>query len=104
VIELIKNIFGFGPAVDYAALMKEGATIVDVRSKAEFTAGHIRGAVNIPLDQLNQQVHRLTKKDKPVITCCVSGSRSGMARSLLMRKGFTKVYNGGNWRRLETKI
>ena len=50
-LNTIKNIFGFGPKTDYAQLLKEGAIILDVRSKGEFSGGHIKGSVNIPVDQ-----------------------------------------------------
>jgi rhodanese-related sulfurtransferase len=52
-LDTIKNMLGFGPAVDYAQLVKEGAIILDVRSKGEFAGGHIKGAVNIPVDALS---------------------------------------------------
>jgi phage shock protein E len=37
------------------------------------------------------------KKDEVIVTCCRSGSRSGMARRQLQAAGFTQVYNGGPW-------
>jgi rhodanese-related sulfurtransferase len=101
-IKLIKKLFGIGPQVDFHKLMKEGATIVDVRSKGEFESGHIRGAINIPLNHLENNLAKI-KKEKPVITCCASGMRSASARGLLQSKGYT-VYNGGGWTSLKNKI
>lgn len=102
-LETIKQLFGFGPSVDYKELMKQGATIVDVRTKAEFGGGHIRGSVNIPLNNLSNHYSSL-KKNKPVITCCASGVRSAQAKNILKANGFTEVYNGGGWMSLQNKI
>jgi rhodanese-related sulfurtransferase len=44
------------------------------------------------------------KKDETIITCCASGMRSASAKSLLQSKGFLKVYNGGGWSSLQSKI
>jgi rhodanese-related sulfurtransferase len=93
----------FGPPVDYAALVKAGATIVDVRTKGEYQSGHVKGSVNIPLGSLSSQYNRI-RKDKPVITCCASGMRSGQAKSFLKSQGYTDVYNGGGWMGLERKL
>jgi rhodanese-related sulfurtransferase len=101
-INLIKKIFGIGPPVDYRELVKNGATIIDVRTKGEFESGHIRGSINIPLSNLNNSLSKI-KRDKPVITCCASGMRSGSAKGLLKSKGF-EVYNGGGWMSLKNKI
>jgi rhodanese-related sulfurtransferase len=102
-INFLKNLLGLGAKVDYADLVKQGAVILDVRSKAEFQSGHIRGAINIPVDALANQLGKL-KKDKPIITCCASGMRSASAKSILLSNGFTEVYNGGGWSSLQGKI
>jgi rhodanese-related sulfurtransferase len=41
------------------------------------------------------------KKDKPIITCCASGMRSGSAKAMLQSNGFAQVYNGGSWTNLK---
>ncbi len=102
-IGLLKKWFGGGPAVDYKQLLKEGAQIIDVRTKAEFQNGHVKGAVNIPLNNLSNHYAKL-KKDKPIITCCASGVRSAQAKHILTSNGFTKVYNGGGWMGLNRKL
>jgi rhodanese-related sulfurtransferase len=99
----IKKLFGLGPQTDFAALLQQGATIVDVRSTAEYQSGHIKGSVNIPLQTLTQHLSKL-KKDKPVITCCASGMRSASAKSILKSNGFKEVHNGGGWMSLQNKI
>lgn len=90
--------------IDYAQLVRDGAIILDVRSKGEFSGGHIDGAINISVDQLTNNLHKLKEKTKPVITCCASGMRSATARGILKANGFTDVYNGGGWISLQSKI
>jgi len=102
-INAIKNLFGFGTKVDYADLVKQGAIILDVRSKGEFQGGHIKGSINIPVDTLNNNLNKL-KKDNPIITCCASGMRSASAKSILKSNGFTEVHNGGGWSSLQNKL
>lgn len=102
-IEAIKRLMGI-KTTDYAQLMKEGALILDVRTMGEFAAGHIEGAVNIPVDRLSQNLGILKDKNKTIITCCASGMRSATARSILQSKGYVNVYNGGAWNRLNMKI
>lgn len=93
---------GLGPSVDWKGLMKNGAVIVDVRTKSEYQQGHIAGSQNIPLDTLNNQIAKIPK-GKVVITCCASGMRSASAKSILKSKGY-EVYNGGGWYGLQNKI
>jgi len=102
-INFLKNMLGFGPAVNYRELVQNGAIIIDVRTKGEFQGGHIKSSVNVPLANLNGHLSKL-KKNKPVITCCASGSRSASAKSILKSNGFEEVYNGGSWISLQSKI
>lgn len=96
-MELLKNMLGLGPKVDYAELIKNGATVVDVRSRGEFAGGHAKGAVNIPVDQLNSNLGRFKSKDQVIITCCASGMRSSSAKQILKQAGFVNVHNAGPW-------
>lgn len=102
-LNLIKNLFGT-EKTNYAQLVKDGAVILDVRTQGEYAGGHIKGSINIPLDQLAGNLHKLKGKAKPVITCCASGMRSASAKSLLRSGGFIEVYNGGGWMGLRNKI
>ncbi len=102
-IGFIKKLFGIGPSVNYAQLVKEGAQIIDVRTSGEFASGHIKGSVNIPLQSLSTNLQKI-KKDKPVITCCASGMRSASARGILKSNGYQHVYNGGGWTSLNSKL
>ncbi len=102
-IQKIKNLLGFEAPLDFKKLLEDGGAIIDVRSVGEFQSGHIKGSVNIPLQNLSQHLSKL-KKDKPVITCCASGMRSASAKSILKSSGFKEVYNGGGWMSLQNKI
>jgi len=102
-IETIKKIFGIGPKVNYQELIVQGAVIVDVRTKGEYQSGHVKGSINIPLDNLGNNLSKI-KKDKPVITCCASRMRSASAKNILRSNGFKEVYNGGGWMSLQNKI
>ena len=102
-IELIKQILGIGPKVDYQVLIENGAQIIDVRTQREFKSGHIKGSINLPLQTLHLNYSRI-KKHKPVITCCASGMRSASAKNMLRANGFDEVHNGGGWMQLQIKI
>lgn len=102
-IDFLKKIFGLGPKADYSQLLKDGAIILDVRSKGEYAAGHINGSINISVDTLSQHINKLDK-NKPIITCCASGMRSASAKSILKSYGFQQVFNGGGWMSLQQKI
>ena len=66
-LNALKNLLGFGPKVDYSELVKQGAIILDVRSKGEYAGGHIKGSMNISVDQLQNNLGKLKDKNKPII-------------------------------------
>ena len=101
-LALLKKLFG-GASVNYKELVSNGAIIVDVRSAGEYKAGHIPGSKNFPLDNIRTKVADLKKLNKPVITVCRSGARSGMAKGILKSSGI-EVYNGGPWTSLKSKL
>ncbi|MBX7108479.1 MAG: rhodanese-like domain-containing protein [Chitinophagales bacterium] len=103
-LSTLKKILGLGPAVNYAELVNQGAIILDVRSKQEYATGHIKGSINIPVDQLSSSSGKLKDKNRPIITCCASGMRSSSAKSILHAKGYSQVFNGGGWHSLQNKI
>ena len=99
--DFIKKLFrGDG---NIAKLIREGAVVVDVRTKGEYQAGHIEGSRNIPLDTIKNQVTSLKQLNKPIVTVCRSGSRSGMAKSILTAAG-VEAFNGGAWTTLKRQI
>lgn len=101
--EAIKKILGL-KTIDYARLVKEGAIILDVRTKGEYGSGHIRGSVNIPVDQLYKNLPKFKDKNRTIITCCESGMRSSSAKRILKSSGFVNVHNGGRWMSLNNKL
>jgi rhodanese-related sulfurtransferase len=102
-IQIIKKLLGFKPKANFAQLIKEDGVIIDVRTKAEYQQGHIKGSINIPLNNLSNHYAKL-QKEQPIITCCASGIRSASAKNILQSNGFTNVHNGGAWSRLKNKI
>jgi phage shock protein E len=76
-------------------VVAEGAKVIDVRSVEEFRAGHVPGALNIPLHTLPLRLSEVGPTDKPVVLYCLSGGRSGQAADLLRRSGFVEVLNVG---------
>lgn len=90
----------FGPGVDLSEKMKEGAIVIDVRSPGEFSGGHVKGSKNIPLGDISTRMDKIKKWNKPIITCCTSGMRSGSAATILKRNG-VDAYNGGPWQKVD---
>ncbi len=101
-LSLLKKLF-IPEKVDLAALLADGAAIIDVRSSGEFSGGHVKGSVNIPLEKIASHADKL-KKMKHVIVCCRSGNRSGMAKRTLESKGLTNVVNGGSWQNVKQHL
>ena len=72
---------------------RKDAWVLDVREPAEFNAGHVPNARNLPLSQLDKRVGELAKlKGKPVIIACQSGNRSHAANTKLKAAGFTEIF------------
>lgn len=69
---------------------RERFTLLDVRTRKEFDAGHIDGAVNAPVGDLQAST---APQSGPVLTMCEAGFRSSLAASLLQRKGVRDVVN-----------
>ena len=78
-------------------LIKEKkGTIVDVRTRGEFSGGHVAGSENLPLNEIPLRVDELKNMEAPLILCCASGMRSGQAENYLSRQGI-ECLNGGSW-------
>jgi rhodanese-related sulfurtransferase len=101
-LTLLKKLLG-RTSVNYKELVSSGAIIADVRSASEYKAGHIPGSKNFPLDNIRTKVVELKKLNKPVITVCRSGARSGIAKGILKSAGI-EAYNGGPWTSLKNKL
>lgn len=77
-------------------LIKSGkATIVDVRTPAEFRGGHVNGSINIPLQEIPTRLAEF-KKMENIVLCCASGNRSGQATAYLKQNGIA-CENAGSW-------
>jgi len=85
-------------AADVAAKhLLQGALVIDVRSPEEFLSGHVPGAINIPLGQLQERIpHEVRDKNQPLLVHCLSGGRSAIARQQLKGMGYTIVSNLGS--------
>ncbi len=71
-------------------------TIIDVRSPQEFQGGNVEGSINIPLNEITGKVDEIKKMEQPILLCCASGNRSGMATHMLTQEG-VNCENGGSW-------
>jgi phage shock protein E len=80
-------------------LKSKGAQFIDVRSATEFSSGNAPGTINIPLSELSSRLGEIPKSS-PVVLCCASGTRSGMAKMLLKKNGYSQVHNVGTWTKL----
>ncbi len=103
-INTIKSLLGMGTKTDYSELIKQGAIILDVRSRGEFAGGHINNALNIPVDELDRNLAKFKDKNRCIICCCASGMRSRTAKKILESKGYTAVHNGGGWTSLQNRL
>jgi phage shock protein E len=73
--------------------------VLDVRTAAEFAAGHVPGARNVSHDELPARLEELAAlRDKPVVLYCRSGRRTQIAEDTLRKAGFTKLLHlEGDW-------
>ncbi len=93
-INMLRSLLG-GSDDDLANALRQGAVIIDVRTPAEFSGGHVAGSVNIPLNEIPNRLGTYDAST-PIVFCCASGGRSGQATSFAASKGYTAV-NGGPW-------
>lgn len=85
-----KQITGTVSVSEAAELFSAGSFLVDVREQSEWDAGHIEGAVLIPLGQLATRMSEIPS-DKTVLVICRSGNRSAQARDQLLEAGYAQV-------------
>ncbi len=91
--------------VDVAALIASGALLVDVRTSGEFSGSHIKGAINLPVSSISIGIKNKAKtKTKSIIVYCHSGARSGTAKKILIREGYTNVINAGSLHRMRALL
>ena len=78
-------------------------TIVDVRTEHEFAGGRLEDSINIPLNEIPNNIDKL-KGMQPIVMCCAAGIRSGNAVNYLNQIGLEEVYNGGSWQQVQEMI
>jgi phage shock protein E len=104
VLFLIKRAGQISPR-QTADLLAQGALIIDVRSPDEFASGHLPNAINLPLGDIqNRIVQHAPNKDQPLLLHCLSGTRSGMAKSQLKKLGYTNAHNLGSYNRARSLV
>lgn len=73
---------------------KENYLVIDVRGPEQYNEGHVKHAINMPLDTLESRLSEIESfKDKDIVTVCNTGKKSGEAQKILQDNGFTKVAN-----------
>lgn len=85
---------GIDPNAAVQAMNREKALVIDVRETGEFASGHITGAKNVPLGELEAQLPKIAKnKNQSLIFVCASGQRSARAQVSAQKLGYTKAQN-----------
>jgi phage shock protein E len=83
---------------DALAYLKNGALVIDVRTPAEFSSGHLPNAINLPLDEIETSLpRRVRDKSQAILLHCQSGMRSGVAKKKLNAMGYTNAFNLGSY-------
>jgi phage shock protein E len=83
--------------------ISRNAVIIDVRTVDEYNEGHIENSINIVLDTIEKNIEKIKKMNAPIIACCRSGARSGVASEILNKHGIECI-NGGGWQMLNSQI
>ena len=100
---------GLSPAAAVQLINRERAVVIDVCEPAEYAAGHVNGAKNIPLGELEAKLPGAVKnKATPVVLVCASGMRSGRAVAIARKLGYEKAESlaGGlkSWRAADLPV
>ena len=87
---------GLTPAAAVQLINREKAVVVDVCESNEFAAGHVTGAKNIPLGELEAKLATSVKnKTLPLILVCQTGARSGRALAIAKKLGYEQAQSLG---------
>jgi rhodanese-related sulfurtransferase len=85
---------GISPAETVQCMNREKGVVIDVCGADEFAQSHIKGAVNVPLDELEARLDKAVKnKSTPVIMVCAAGARSKRAQAIAQKLGYEKVHS-----------
>ena len=91
--------------IDLAALVKNGALVIDTRTAQEFAGGHIDGAINIPYEMIGNVIGKYeADKSRSIIVYCHSGMRSAAAEKALKLAGYENVVNGGGLHHMQEAL
>lgn len=108
IIALLSGLLAFGSAsagereAEAFNRVAQGALLIDVRTPAEFSGGHLPGAINIPHPQIVTALQqRQIATDQNIVVYCRSGNRSGIAQKMLQQAGYNDVFNGGGFNALQ---
>lgn len=85
-------------SITFATVSKDmaaGAQLIDVRTAEEYIAGHIKGATNLSLQDIQTGSLPSVSKDTTIYVYCHSGNRSSQATTILKKSGFTNVIDLG---------
>ena len=86
-------------------MKKDGAIVIDLRSEDEYKSSHLKTAINIPLNDINNKISGFVPdKNKIVLLHCRSGNRSQMGKSILKRMEYKNVYNLGSFGRAKRLV
>lgn len=87
-----------------STLLDQGSVkIIDVRTQEEYDEIHIPGAINYPIESLQDSLSYLNQSED-IIVVCRTGNKSSQAKKLLKENGFEKVHNGGKWQNVDEII
>lgn len=78
---------------------RDDVLVIDVRTEREFKGDHHPRSKNIPLAELESRLKEIPM-DQPIMLCCASGMRSGIAKGMLKKKGYQDLFNAGTYRNL----
>lgn len=92
---LLSKLLGGGGPSKIETYKEKGAVLIDVRTPGEYKSGHVKGAKNYPVQNIQGKTKEIAKMNKPVIVYCASGARSGQAAAILKSAGIDCINGGG---------
>ena len=92
----VNHLDGLMPLADWRDLGGVDALVVDVRDPDEYDAGHVPGAINVPLAQLRRR-HEELPRDRPLALCCGVGQRAYYATRFLLQRGYRAANLSGGY-------
>lgn len=71
---------------------RHNGIIIDVRNPEEYKSKHVKGAINIPLYEMDNIKNEIIDPDEVILLYCKTGKRSRMAKEILLQEGYENVY------------